>query len=128
MQLLNRQRMICNGMALCDFVEVWPTLERAEPRSDALLAKLDSPKLFEFRDRIADIVVTQQRKVVVFSQWRRMLRLAGWATADVLGSAGLSAAFFAGEETQRRRTETLLRSMTIPTLACCSRPMLAVLG
>ncbi|HEX3760676.1 MAG TPA: DEAD/DEAH box helicase [Kofleriaceae bacterium] len=108
MRLLNQQRMICNGMALRDFVEAWPTLERAGRRSDRMLAKLDSPKLVEFRDRITDLVVTQQRKVVVFSQWRRMLRLAAWVTADVLARAGLRAAFFTGEETQRRRTENLV--------------------
>jgi SNF2 family DNA or RNA helicase len=108
MRLLNQQRMICNGMALRDFVEVWPTLERAGRRSDRMLAKLDSPKLVEFRDRIIDLVVTQQRKVVVFSQWRRMLRLAAWVTGDVLARAGLRAAFFTGEETQRRRTENLV--------------------
>ncbi|HEX4422359.1 MAG TPA: DEAD/DEAH box helicase [Kofleriaceae bacterium] len=108
MALLNQQRMICNGMALRDFVEVWPTLERSGRRSDRLLARLDSPKLVEFRDRITDLVVTQQRKVVVFSQWRRMLRLAAWVTADVLARAGLRVAFFTGEETQRRRTENLV--------------------
>jgi SNF2 family DNA or RNA helicase len=108
MQLLTRQRMICNGMALRDFVEVWPTLDRAGRRSESLLAKLDSPKLVELRARITDLVVTQQRKVVVFSQWRRMLRLAAWVTSDVLSRAGVRAAFFTGEETQRRRTENLV--------------------
>jgi len=108
MKLLNQQRMICNGMALRDFAEVWPTLERARRRSEALLARLDSPKLVEFRNRITDLVVTQQRKVVVFSQWRRMLRLAAWVVDDVLSRAGLRAAFFTGEESQRRRTENIV--------------------
>jgi SNF2 domain-containing protein/helicase-like protein/SWIM zinc finger len=108
MQVLTQQRMICNGMALRDFVEVWPTLERTRRRSESLLAKLDSPKLVELRSRISDLVVTQQRKVVVFSQWRRMLRLAAWVTADILARAGVRAAFFTGEETQRRRTENLV--------------------
>jgi hypothetical protein len=44
----------------------------------------------------------------VFSQWRRMLRLAAWVTADVFARAGLRAAFFTGEETQRRRTENIV--------------------
>src|SRR6185436_3985912 len=100
--------MICNGMALRDFAEMWPTIERTRRRSDSLLAKLDSPKLVELRARITDLVVTQQRKVVVFSQWRRMLRLAAWVTADILARAGVRAAFFTGEETQRRRTENLV--------------------
>lgn len=108
MQLLTQQRMICNGLALRDFVEVWPTIEHTRRRSESRLARLDSPKLLELRDRIIDLVVTQERKVVVFSQWRRMLRLAQWATADVLARAGVSVAFFTGEESQRRRTENLV--------------------
>jgi superfamily II DNA or RNA helicase len=108
MQLLARQRMICNGLALHDFAEVWPEIERMRRRSEAQLVRLDSPKLIELRARIADLVVTQGRKVVVFSQWRRMLRLAAWVTADVLAAAGVRAAFFTGEESQRRRTENLV--------------------
>jgi superfamily II DNA or RNA helicase len=108
MQLLTQQRMICNGLALRDFVDVWPTLERSRRKSEALLGALDSPKLLELRDRITDLVVTQQRKVVVFSQWRRMLRLAAWVTADVLARADVRVTFFTGEESQRRRTENLV--------------------
>jgi superfamily II DNA or RNA helicase len=108
MQLLTRQRMICNGMALHDFAEIWPQIERMRRRSEAQLARLDSPKLIELRDRMTDLVVTQERKVVVFSQWRRMLRLAAWVTADVLAEAGVRVAFFTGEESQRRRTENLV--------------------
>jgi SNF2 family DNA or RNA helicase len=96
MQLLTLQRMICNGMALRDFAEVWPTIERTRRRSESLLAKLDSPKLVELRNRITDLVVTQQRKVVVFSQWRRMLRLAEWVTADILARAGVRAGVLYG--------------------------------
>jgi hypothetical protein len=108
MQLLTQQRMICNGLALRDFTEVWPTLEGTRRRSDTLLASLGSPKLVELRDLITDVVVTQERKVVVFSQWRRMLKLAAWATGDVLARAGVRAAFFTGEESQRRRSENLV--------------------
>ena len=108
MQLLTRQRMICNGLALSEFTEVWPAIERMRRRSESQLARLDSPKLVELRSRITDLVVTQGRKVVVFSQWRRMLRLAAWVTADVLAGAGVHAAFFTGEESQRRRTENLV--------------------
>ena len=108
MQLLTQQRMICNGLALRDFTEVWPTIERSRRRSETALGRLDSPKLIELRDRITDLVVTQERKVVVFSQWRRMLRLAAWVTADVLARAGVRVAFFTGEESQRRRTENLV--------------------
>jgi SNF2 family DNA or RNA helicase len=115
MQLLTQQRMICNGLALRDFMEVWPTLEGTPRRSDSLLASLDSPKLVELRDLITDVVVTQERKVVVFSQWRRMLKLAAWVTGDVLARAGIRAAFFTGEESQRRRSENLVAFHDDPT-------------
>ncbi|MGE0551599.1 MAG: DEAD/DEAH box helicase [Kofleriaceae bacterium] len=108
MQLLTQQRMICNGLALRDFTETWPTLEANPRRSDPLLASLHSPKLAELRDLLADVVVTQERKVVVFSQWRRMLKLAAWTTGDVLARAGVRAAFFTGEESQRRRSENIV--------------------
>jgi hypothetical protein len=46
--------------------------------------------------------------VVVFSQWKRMLRLAEWAVSDLLGDAGLKAVYFTGDESQRRRTENVV--------------------
>jgi len=60
------------------------------------------------RELLANIAVEQQRKVVVFSQWRRMLRLASWSTSDVLSSAGVRSVFFTGEEGQKRRTQNLV--------------------
>ena len=38
----------------------------------------------ELRELIAQLALAQGRKIVVFSQWRRMLRLAHWATRDQL--------------------------------------------
>nr|MBA3539226.1 DEAD/DEAH box helicase [Deltaproteobacteria bacterium] len=108
MQLLTQQRIISNGLGLRDFVATWPDLERSRRPPAVLLATMHSPKLLELRERLAEIVVTQERKVVVFSQWRRMLRLAQWACGDVLGDAGLRAVFFTGEESQKRRTENLV--------------------
>jgi hypothetical protein len=45
---------------------------------------------------------------VVFSQWRRMLRLAHWATRDQLARERVRAAFFTGEEGQKRRTQNIV--------------------
>jgi hypothetical protein len=56
----------------------------------------------------ANLVVTQGRKVVVFSQWRRMLELATWAVSDLLAGAGKRALFFTGQEGPRRRTQNLV--------------------
>ena len=107
MALLNTQRAICNGMALVGFEQLWPTLG---PRvsDEQRLEGLDTPKLSELRRLVRELVVEQGRKVVVFSQWRRMLRLARWATEDLLAQAGLTSAFFTGAESQARRTENVI--------------------
>jgi hypothetical protein len=107
MSLLTTQRIIANGMAQFRFVELWPGLENARP-SDGLVGGLDSPKLGELRALLTGLVLDQGRKVVVFSQWRRMLRLAAWATRDLLEKAGVRAAFFSGQESQRQRTRNVV--------------------
>jgi SNF2 domain-containing protein/helicase-like protein len=106
MQLLAQQRIISNGLALFRFDEVWPVYGSARA-DDALLASAASPKLAELRRIIRQLVLEQHRKVVVFSQWRRMLRLSEWAVRDVLAEAGLSSVFFTGEESQRQRTQNI---------------------
>jgi superfamily II DNA or RNA helicase len=107
MSLLATQRVISNGMAQLNFLSVWPEIRERQP-SAAVIASLDMPKLVEFRELIASLAVTQRRKVVVFSQWRRMLELAAWAVSDLLGEAGLRGAFFTGQEKLRRRTQNLV--------------------
>ncbi len=107
MTLLTTKRIIANGLAQYRFDEVWPGIQHARPH-EALLASLSSPKLAESRALLAALAVEQERKVVVFSQWRRMLRLAHWAAADLLADAGLRAAFFTGQEKSRQRTRNLV--------------------
>ena len=102
MVLLNTQRIICNGLAQLRFEETWPSLSAARQPTEALLASLFSPKLVELRELLANIAVAQERKVVVFSQWRRMLKLASWSASEVLAGAGVRSVFFTGEEGQQR--------------------------
>jgi SNF2 family DNA or RNA helicase len=108
MTLLTTQRIICNGLAQLRFEDMWPSLLAARQPTDALLQSLFSPKLVELRELLANVAVAQERKVVVFSQWRRMLKLASWSVSDVLGGAGVRSVFFTGEEGQKRRTQNLV--------------------
>ena len=108
MTLLTTQRIIANGLAQLRFEQVWPDLSRIERPTDSTLRGLASPKLLELRELIAQLALAQGRKVVVFSQWRRMLRLAHWATRDELAREGVRAAFFTGEEGQKRRTQNIV--------------------
>ena len=69
----------------------------ASPRR-ACSQGLATPKLLELRQLVRQIVLEQGRKVVIFSQWRRMLNLAHWAVRDLLAEQGLRAGFFTGAE------------------------------
>jgi superfamily II DNA or RNA helicase len=108
MSLLATQRIIANGIAQLHFEETWPTLSALGSMDEAALQELASPKLGHIREILTQVVVQQNRKAVVFSQWRRMLTLAHWAVRDVLSGAGLRAAFFTGQEASRRRTQNLV--------------------
>jgi superfamily II DNA/RNA helicase len=108
MSLLTTQRIIANGIAQLRFEEMWPNLSRLEHADEATLRELGMPKLGHLREILTQIVVQQNRKAVVFSQWRRMLTLAHWAVRDVLDQEGLRATFFTGQETARRRTHNLV--------------------
>jgi SNF2 family DNA or RNA helicase len=108
MMLLTTQRIIANGLAQLRFEEIWPDVSRIERPSESTLRGLSSPKLLELRELIGQIAVAQARKVVVFSQWRRMLRLAHWATRDELARDRVRATFFTGDEGQKRRTQNLV--------------------
>jgi superfamily II DNA or RNA helicase len=107
MSLLLTQRVVANGMAQLNFREIWPAIRNRAP-TPKLIESLGSPKLLELRELISSLVVTQRRKVVVFSQWRRMLELAAWAVSDVLAGDGSRSLFFTGQEGPRRRTQNLV--------------------
>jgi SNF2 family DNA or RNA helicase len=107
MKLLTCQRIASNGMALVAFSELWPILARRKPDRE-ILRTLWSPKLEAFRCLIEDLVLERGRKVIVFSQWRRMLQLAEWAIRDVLEEAGRRTVWFTGRETLQRRTHSVV--------------------
>jgi SNF2 family DNA or RNA helicase len=116
MSLLTRQRIIANGLGQLRFEELWPAYGRARP--DAMLLEgLFAPKLLELRRLVSDLAVAQRRKIVVFSQWRRLLRLAEWSLRDVLGNQGLRAVFFTGGERPAQRTKSIIDFHDDPRVA-----------
>ncbi len=117
MQLLTTQRMICNGLAQLHFDQEWPRCQATQCRSERFLRTLYAPKLVAFRDLVQQLVVEQGRKVVVFSQWRKMLRLAKWSVEDVLDGAGKRAGFFTGAESRNQRERALVDFHDDPALA-----------
>ena len=107
MQLMNTQRIIANGLAQLQFEELWPSLA-GHPPTTTLLDGLFAPKLLELRSLVEALVNDQERKVVIFSQWRRMLKLADWAISDLLRKQGKRSLFFTGAETSKLRTQSLV--------------------
>ena len=108
MSLFTSQRMISNGLGQIRFDEIWPTYSRVTTPDSSLLEGLFSPKLLELRRLLEDVVVAQGRKVVVFSQWRKMLKLADWSVQDVLRRARARAVFFTGAERTSQRTKAVV--------------------
>jgi len=106
MSLMTAQRIVSNGLAQLQFADVWPSIRRRRP-DEALIQSLSAPKLLELRQLVRQLVADQGRKVVVFSQWRRMLHLAHWAVGDVLAGAGARAGYFTGGEDPRRRARNV---------------------
>ena len=107
MQLLTTQRIISNGLAQADFPAVWPEITRV--RATAPVVKsLESPKLARFQELVTELLTQPGRKIVVFSQWRRMLQLARWAIGPVLESRGDRALFFTGGESQQERARNIV--------------------
>ncbi len=107
MAMLTEQRMLCNGLALARYDELGQGIARERP-TPAVLSTLGSPKLGELRELVRQLAVVQERRIVVFSQWRRMLTLAHWAIGDLLEAAGLRAVWFSGKESPKRRTQNLV--------------------
>lgn len=107
MSLLTKMRIICDGLALADFEETWHEL-RDERVTDALLDEIATPKLVAFRALVKKLVVDEGKKIVVFSQWRRMLELAQWSVRDILDTHQLRSMFFSGQERTKRRTQNLV--------------------
>ena len=107
MSLLTTQRIISNGLVQLRFEEVWPAHPRCAPE-ESMIQGLSAPKLLELRQLVRQLMLEQGRKVVIFSQWRRMLTLAHWAVSDLLAENGLRAGFFTGAEGQRRRTQNIV--------------------
>jgi superfamily II DNA or RNA helicase len=107
MSLLTTQRIISNGLAQLRFEEVWPAIRPRTPE-ESVIKGLSAPKLLELRQLVRQLVLEQNRKVVIFSQWRRMLTLSHWAVSDLLAEHDLRAGFFTGAEGQRRRTQNIV--------------------
>ena len=126
MSLLTTQRVIANGIAQLRFDARWPALEKITRPDEAALSSLAAPKLAELREILVQVVVGQARKTVVFSQWRRMLLLARWATRAT--TPACAARSSRAPRARSCGSATSWSSTTIPTCGSSSRPTRAAWG
>jgi len=107
LRALTAMRILCNAYAQYAWERHEPLLRQLAPASPADVRALHSPKLEEFARVLEDLLDQYDRKIVVFSQWLRMLQLAHFAVRARLDRRDLRAETFHGGLTGRARSEML---------------------
>ena len=115
MMLLTSMRIVCNAYGQHDWKAIEAEVLAARRLSPGLKSRIGSPKLDEFRDVLSDLLETPGQKIVVFSQWRRMLRLADLYVRDVVEAAGARALVFCGGLSLKKREELVKSFNEDPT-------------
>ena len=104
---LTRMRMLCNAHAQDSWDQWEARIADRRPPNARELREIGSPKLEEFRRVLEELLDESEEKIVVFSQWERMLRLARFATSDLLAHRELTSGIFHGGLRSRTRTNLL---------------------
>jgi len=112
---LTSMRVLCNGAGQQRWRRFAGRVD-GPPPTRAELRALGSPKLEEFARVIEDLLDEPERKIVVFSQWERMLRLARWVAAEALSRRGLRAGLFCGGLNSAARERLLEQFAADPQL------------
>ena len=113
LQSLTSMRILCNAWAQYEW-------DRSEGRlkdgrgQDGDLRWIHSPKLEEFTHVLEDLLERPDAKVLVFSQWERLLRLAHYAVRPLLERRGETATVFHGGMDSRTRLQTIEGFKTDP--------------
>jgi hypothetical protein len=116
LQTLTSMRILCNGLAQYSWERFEPIIAANSATEDPDLDQLQSPKLQEFIHVLEDILEGSGVKVVVFSQWERMLRLCRYAMGGLLARRGESTAIFHGGLSSKARRKVLEQFRTDPKL------------
>jgi len=103
LRALTAMRILCNAYAQY----AWDAHADLLRRQTGDARMLHSPKLEEFTRVIDDLLELSDRKIVVFSQWLRMLRLAHFVAREPLDRRDLRAEVFHGGLDGRARADLL---------------------
>lgn len=105
LQALTSMRILCNAWAQYEWERVEARLR--VPYDDDDLRWIQSPKLEEFSRVLEDLLERPGAKILVFSQWERLLRLAHHVVRPLLTRRGERAAIFHGGMDSRARQNTI---------------------
>jgi len=103
LQALTSMRILCNALAQSDWDSIAPRLADPGPPARAEIRRLASPKLEEFARVLDDLLDEPGIKVVVFSQWVRMLRLANFVVRALFDERQVRAEVFHGGLASKKR-------------------------
>jgi superfamily II DNA or RNA helicase len=109
LQSLTSMRILCNAYAQHAWDRFSDQVLRGFPEAPSDIRRLQSPKLEEFADVMEELLEESEAKVVVFSQWERMLRLAHYVLLPLLRRRGESGDVFHGGLNGRSRVRMLDR-------------------
>jgi superfamily II DNA or RNA helicase len=106
LQALTSMRILCNAWAQYEWESIESRL-KGESSGDGDLRWVHSPKLEEFAHVLEDLLERPGAKVLVFSQWERLLRLAHHVVKPLLARRGENAVVFHGGMDGRTREQTI---------------------
>lgn len=112
--LLNSMRIACNAYGQYDWKPLELEVLTARRASPGLLKKIGSPKLEEFRRVMSDLLEQPGQKIVVFSQWERMIRLAELCVRDLLEDSGARSVIYSGRLSLKKRAAEVRRFLGDP--------------
>jgi superfamily II DNA or RNA helicase len=107
LQALTSMRILCNALGQYAWDRTARRLQAGRLATRDDLKALQSPKLEEFVRVLEDLLDQTEAKVVVFSQWERMLRLGHFVVRELLERRGERAAVFHGGLDAAARTRVL---------------------
>jgi superfamily II DNA or RNA helicase len=103
LKALTSMRILCNARAQYDWRSFADRLKEPLPPARGEVKALGSPKLEEFARVLEDLLDESDAKIVVFSQWERMLRLSHFVVRELLEKRDLRADIFYGALSSRAR-------------------------
>ncbi len=106
---LTCMRIVCNSHGQYVWKEIEPQVLAARRLTSQLKKKIGSPKLDEFYKVMSELLEDPAQKIVVFSQWERMIRLAELSVRDILEAGGSRSVIFSGSLSMKKREAEIKR-------------------